>query len=418
MDVVAEGGGGGSDAIIGIVVAAVCILLIVIGAVIAVIICRMRRQAAKNPTTPNPPTDPDTGQALPADIPIEAVTRAPPPSYAPPPRQSHTQRSSRPTAARTSGGTAGLQTGSSRPPPTYAAAVSGAAAIATIDMSCSEAPPEYRSRVGLNSSIGDIEQRINPRTISIDSFTEYPSMRNIVETSSRSSLQGTDSRHASQSDRSSAGPSSTRAGRLSGAGDSARGDSVESRSNRSYDASNPIQSHHRVLSSSSSALYDPRLSIPEGELQRRVRRTRQQQQQSNGNHRSSTAQVNAEMNRSCPSLVSDDRDNPSRSDNGEERHPVPAQQGGHRRQRPATEAAADSASSSASAAAIEKRRRYRRKDGSAKDQRLSTSTEYSGDLENQIQFNGRGHGNDTSASSLPSLSSPVTRFKVAGTCDV
>lgn len=412
---VAEAGGGGfgSEAVIGIVVAAICVLLIVIGAVIGYIICRMRRQAAKNTTTPNPQTDHHTGQALPVDIPIEAITRVPPPSYAPPPRQPHTQRRHSRPSVRTSGTTGQNGTSFSPPPPPYAAAVSGA--IATIDINCDEAPPEYRSRVGLNSSVGNIEQITNNhRTISVDSFTEYPSMRNIVQTSSRSSLQGTDSRHASQSDRSSAGPSA-RAGRLSGGGDSARGDSVESRSSRSDDPTN-LRQYHRAISSSSSALYDPRLSIPEGGLQRRVRKTKQQQQQQST---PTAVQVNTEMNRSCPSLVSDDTDNPSRSGNGRESHTAPAQKGGgHRRQR-STEA--DSASSPASAAAaIQKRRRYKRKDGSAKSQRLSTSTEYSGDLENQFQFNGRGHayGTDTSASSLPSLSSPVTRFQVAGTCDV
>lgn len=413
--VAAEGGGGfGSEAVIGIVVASVCVLLIVIGAVIAYIVCRMRRQAAKNTTTtPNPQADPHMGQALPADIPIEAVNRVPPPAYAPPRRPSHTQRRSRPSV-RTSG-TTGQNGTCLSPPPPYAAAVSGT--IATIDMNCEEAPPEYRSRVGLNSSVGDIQQLTsNPRTISVDSFTEYPSMRNIVETSSRSSLQGTDSRHASQSDRSSAGPSA-RAGRLSGGGDSARGDSVESRSSRSDDPTN-LRQYHRAISSSSSALYDPRLSIPEGGLQRRVRKTKQQQQQQQQST-ATTAQVNTELNRSCPSLVSDDTDNPSRSGNDGESHAVPAQHGGRHRRHRATEA--DSPSSSASAAAaVQKRRRYKRKDGSAKSQRLSTSTEYSGDLENQFQLNGRGHayGTDTSASSLPSLSSPITRFQVAGTCDV
>lgn len=263
----------------------------------------------KNPSSTATNQQPTVvGHGLPVDIPIEAANRIPPPRYAAV-SMNHNGRSSRSQGH-------GSNVSNLPPPPPYTAtsdAVAGTINVAVINISREE-PPMYRSRVGLNSSATIVggepggligRQLSSPMNTSIDSFVEFPSMVNILQTSSRSSLHGTDSRHYSQSDRSSngtgtaadsaaAGVSAPRASdgpnRLS-AGDSARGDSLDDAT--SATSSNLVHSH-RTISSSSSALHDVGMTIPDRGIQKKVLKSKR------------STKLKAEQEtaalRSCPSL--------------------------------------------------------------------------------------------------------------------
>lgn len=245
----------GSSAIIGIVVAAICILLLVIAIIIVFLICRIRREALKNSRARRACIDPSLlapGFGLPVDIPIEALTREPPPQYTP-----------RSDISASTSLSPNQFTISVLPPPYYSPG-----AASTVEMSYSyEAPPKYQSAADLNASPTGLhpkkEESSEPRRSSVDSFVGVPSMSNILLTSSRSSALGFES--IPGDDR--------RPGQSPSQSDSARGESVtSSRSRRSIDCaassskSLDVGSRSRSLSN----ILSDSIEIPQHGLQKYI----------------------------------------------------------------------------------------------------------------------------------------------------
>jgi len=79
------GGGVMSAAMVGVVVACLAMLFLLVAAVVFFVACRRRLFAAKPSQTRRPVADAralqEAGCALPVDIPVEALSREPPPRY-------------------------------------------------------------------------------------------------------------------------------------------------------------------------------------------------------------------------------------------------------------------------------------------------------------------------------------------------
>jgi len=204
-----------SGAVIGIVIAAVCVFLLFIIVFAACFIFGLRGRVFKQQRTREPEDFLDDGGVpLPSDIPIEALRRELPPRYTP-----RCEVSQNTSGAPTGG--AGAQAGRDvyvstvLPPPYYATSADHPVDTTSVDGSSYEVPPVYQSRVTLGAMdieldttrVGRRSDRGRQFNRSMDSFTEYPSMSEILLTSSRSSLPvtGTSSRgtsHGNPSERS------------------------------------------------------------------------------------------------------------------------------------------------------------------------------------------------------------------------
>jgi hypothetical protein len=288
-----------SGALVGIVVSCIFLLLLIIAGLVIFIICRQRHLAMK--TTHGRMSQAvadlralqESGCGLPVDIPVEALQREPPPRYDELPTENGTNSSGRrrrqstdvrpsleATAAHISATAAA--TGDVRstrsdiippgPPPPYPYDISSTVSASvvhgheTVDSSYYETaslsfdvpPPRYQSHVDLSSRSaaagsrrgGDDEDlqaspRVAPRAgssstgrlRSIDSFVEYPSMSDILLTSSRSSLPTSDSAAAVAAARcrpagggAGAVAAASRSASSSSHADSAHGDSLVSSS--------------------------------------------------------------------------------------------------------------------------------------------------------------------------------------------
>lgn len=314
-----------SGALIAIVVVCVVVLLLVISGLIIFIVCR-RRSLAMKPTTHTEREVIDeveamrqSGQGLPIDIPVQALHREPPPRYdetSTGRRRGAGSRQNASTASDTSA--ADISTISVLPPPppyeerdTTGRASSSLSAPVIVAMSpyfVADAdsgsvfrfdvpPPMYRSRPDLSGSTADLPS--SPRAAmragsastgrlrSVDSFMEFPSMSDILLTSSRSSLPAAVAAAAAGARDDGAGSTSPGAGRS----DSARGDSLSSTPSTSsgFDAGHAsLQQQQRSQSMSDIAVAHGGTSggahrssrqqqhptIPDSDLQRRARRAK------------------------------------------------------------------------------------------------------------------------------------------------
>jgi len=74
-----------SAAMVGVVIACLAMLFLLVAVVVFFVVCRRRRFAAKPSQTRRPVADAralqEAGCALPVDIPVEALSREPPPRY-------------------------------------------------------------------------------------------------------------------------------------------------------------------------------------------------------------------------------------------------------------------------------------------------------------------------------------------------
>ena len=266
-------------------------MLVIIGILLGLLICRVQRRPKPRRNRPSHDDVDDihvmqeTGRGLPVDIPIQALARIPPPRY------TSVDDLSRTTASMTgSAAEAASSVASFLPPPYYASGPRhGAVVGGQYFDSTFEAPPQYRSQ--MNVSGGDVESPaihapaggVVMRPLSIGSFMEFPSMSDILLTSSRSSIPATlSSPSATSGGRATSGFASRSGGAFGGgastddsermhvgASDSAAGDSVDSRrSSSSAAGGGNLSRRHRETSASMSDVQCGVVDIPDGGLQK------------------------------------------------------------------------------------------------------------------------------------------------------